>query len=216
MANADDKSLERLGLSAEERAKLEAEEKRRLADMAAEVSRRYDPSRLGKLSVAAAGRAEKLDDETRRRMEARLGGSFGDVRVVRGAFADRVTRRHGADAVTIGATGLILVRDTPRTNPKTPEGRAVIAHELTHVRQAQRGLHFALEQGSSGHAHEQEAYAVERAVLRDEKGGALSQTSSARKLSQETRQERTIERVLELYAEAQREHRDRHGGGNER
>jgi hypothetical protein len=176
------------------------------------VSRRYDPARLGKLAIAGAGRAEKLDDNTRRRMEARLGGSFADVRVVRGPFADRVTKRHGADAVTIGATGLILLRDTPRTNPNTADGRAVLAHELTHVRQAQRGMHFALEQGSSGHAHEQEAAHVERTILRDEKAGvgtAGLQPTSQRNIEQ--RQWRVIQRVLERWLAEQRDELDRHG-----
>jgi hypothetical protein len=212
MSSEDDKSLETLGLSAEERARLEAEEKKRLLALANDVSRRYDPARLGKLAIAGAGRAEKLDDETRRRMEARLGGSFGDVRVVRGPFADRVTKRHGADAVTIGATGLILLRDTPRTNMKSPEGRAVLAHELTHVRQAQRGMHFALEQGSSGHAHEQEAERVERTILRDEKTGAgTAGLRPTAKQSSEQRRWRVIQRVLERWEEEQRDELDRHG-----
>jgi hypothetical protein len=215
MASEDDKSLERLGLSPEERARLEAEEKRRLAELALEVSRRYDPSRLGKISVEAAGRAEKLDDDTRRRMEARLGGSFADVRVVRGAFADRVTRRHGADAVTIGATGLILVRDTSRTNPRTPEGRAILAHELTHVRQAKQGMHFALEQGSSGHAHEQEAERVERRVLRDEKGGSAAPRAAARP-DPEAQRHRVVARVIEMVERDERDRRERRGVGFER
>jgi hypothetical protein len=212
MASNDDKSLESLGLSAEERARLEAEEKRRLVDLAQEVSRRYDPSRLGKLAIAGAGRAEKLDDDTRRRMEARLGGSFGDVRVLRGAFADRVTRRHGADALTIGATGLILMRDTPRTNPRTPEGRAVLAHELTHVQQAKQGMHFALAQGSSGDAHERRAADVEAGVLRDEKGAAAQQPM----VDPEELRERIVARVVDLVDGEVRDERERRGAGFER
>jgi hypothetical protein len=212
MSSADDKSLESLGLSPEERARLEAEERKRLLALANEVSRRYDPARLGKLGLAAAGRAEKLDDDTRRRMEARLGGNFGDVRVVRGPFADRVTKRHGADAVTVGATGLILLRDTPRTNPQSKEGRAVLAHELTHVRQAQRGMHFALEQGSSGHAHEREAESVERAILRDEKDGiGLAGLQRTAQQDPEQRRWRVIQRVLERYEDEQRDELDRRG-----
>jgi hypothetical protein len=212
MASNNDKSLETLGLSSEERARLEAEEKRRLAELARDISRRYDPARLGKLSIAAAGRAEKLDDDTRRRMEARLGGSFGDVRVVRGAFADRVTRRHGADAVTIGATGLILVRDTPRTNPRTPEGRAILAHELTHVRQAKQGMHFAHTPGSSGsdEAHEVQARDEEMSSLRDEKSLAAAEPDP------EERREHVVSRVMEMVGRDLRNRRERRGAGFER
>jgi len=203
MSSDDQKSLESLSLSASERAALEVEERRRLDELAAEVQRRYDPARLGRLTVAGAGRTEKLDDETRRRMEARLGTGFSDVRVVRGAFADRVTQRHRADAVTIGSTGVILMRDTPRTNLKSPEGRALLAHELTHVRQAKGGMHFALERGSDGAAHEQEAEQVERTVLRDEKSGVgtVRASMAAKEQNGETVEAwraRVVARVLAL------------------
>lgn len=170
MSSDDSRSLDSLQPSADQRAALEREEQRRLEELAAEVAQRYDPERLGRLSASAAGRAEKLDDDTRRRMEARLGSNFSDVRVVRGAFADRVTQRHNADAVTVGSTGVILMRDAPRTNLRSPEGRALLAHELTHVKQAKQGMHFALEQGSSGAEHEQAAERVEASVLNEERG----------------------------------------------
>jgi len=106
-------------------------------------------------------------------MERRLGGRFSDVRVFRGPFAEAVTKAHRADAVTIANTGMILVREGPRSDPKTALGKALLAHELTHVSQAQRGLHFALEGGESQSApHEQEAEAVEQAVHADETGQA--------------------------------------------
>ena len=47
-----------------------------------------------------------------------------------------------------------------------------MAHELTHVSQAQRGLHFALEGGESqGAPHEQQAEAVESAVHAEASAG---------------------------------------------
>ena len=207
MSSNDDKSSESSSLlTAHQRAELELAEHRRLVQMAEEVQRRYDPARLSKVEASAAGRAEKLDDETRRKMEARLGARFDDVRVIRGAFADRVTKRHRADAVTIGSTGLILLRDTPRTNMRTPEGKALLAHELTHVRQAQRGMHFAKEQGSDGAAHEQEAHRVESDVLRAEKHGHATGGPDL-----ETMRDKAVHRVLELMEEAQRVERDRRG-----
>src|SRR5258708_556322 len=98
-------------------------------------------------------------------MERRIGGNFAGVRVFRGAFAESITRQHKADAVTVGATGMILVREGPRSDPKTTLGKALLAHELTHVKQAQKGFHFALEaSGKSNEAGEAEAEKEERRV----------------------------------------------------
>lgn len=197
MATDDPKSLDDLNLSEEERARLAAREQRMLEDLASDVASRYDASRLGHISASAAGQAEKLDPETRRKMERQLGGSFGDVRVVRGSFAERVTRRHRADAVTVGSTGLVLLRDTPRTDLKTRAGRALLAHELTHVKQAQRGLNFALERGGQGAAHEQEAeHAEAKALAGDKRGGPATDP--------EVRRRKILDRVLEKVSEARR------------
>lgn len=143
----------------------EAERKRRALALSQEIAQRWEPSRLSKLVVGGAGSGEKLDLDTQSEMERRLGGRFGDVRVFRGPFAEAVTKAHRADAVTVANTGMILVREGPRSDPKTALGKALLAHELTHVSQAQRGLHFALEGGESqGAPHEQEAEAVEQQV----------------------------------------------------
>jgi hypothetical protein len=143
----------------------EEERKKRALAMSQEIAQRWEPSRLSKFVVGGAGSGEKLDLGTQSEMERRLGGRFGDVRVFRGPFAEAVTKAHRADAVTIANTGMILVREGPRSDPKTALGKALLAHELTHVSQAQRGLHFALEGGESqAAAHEQEAEAVEQQV----------------------------------------------------
>lgn len=168
MATDDDKPDDAL-LSEEE------ERKKRALALSQEIAQRWEPSRLSKFVVAGAGAGEKLDLDTQSQMERRLGGRFSDVRVFRGPFAEAVTRAHRADAVTIANTGMILVREGPRSDPKTALGKALLAHELTHVSQAQRGLHFALEGGESqGAAHEQEAEAVEQAVHASETGQAAA------------------------------------------
>ena len=121
-------------------------------------------------------------------MERRIGGRFGDVRVFRGPFAEAVTKAHRADAVTIANTGMILVREGPRSDPKTALGKALLAHELTHVSQAQRGLHFALEGGESqGAAHEQEAEAVEQQVHAEETGQARGRRQGRRRWRRRSR-----------------------------
>jgi hypothetical protein len=163
MATDDDDNLAG-GISEEER-------KRRALALSQEIAQRWEPSRLSKLVVGGAGSGERLDLDTQSEMERRLGGRFSNVRVFRGPFAEAVTKAHRADAVTVANTGMILVREGPRSDPKTALGKALLAHELTHVSQAQRGLHFALEGGESqGAAHEQEAEAVEQQVHADETG----------------------------------------------
>ena len=158
-----------------EEALTEEERRKRALALGQEIAQRWEPSRLTKFVVGGAGSGEKLDLDTQSQMERRLGGRFGDVRVFRGPFAEAVTKAHRADAVTIANTGMILVREGPRSDPKTALGKALLAHELTHVSQAQRGLHFALEGGESqGAAHEQEAEAVEQQVHAAETGQAVA------------------------------------------
>lgn len=160
-------------IDVEELSKLsEDERKKRATGLSDDIARRYDPTKLASLVVDQAGRGEQLEYGLRSQMERRLGGSFEHVRIVRGQFAEDVTRAHRADAITVANTGMILVREGPRSDPNTALGKALMAHELTHVTQAQRGLHFALEGGESGEgAHEAEAEKVEGAVAAEEGGG---------------------------------------------
>jgi Domain of unknown function (DUF4157) len=161
--------------ASDEAQRLSEEERRKRAalKLSQEIAQRWDASRLSKLVVGGAGSGERLDLGTQSEMERRLGGRFSDVRVFRGPFAEAVTKAHRADAVTIANTGMILVREGPRSDPKTALGKALLAHELTHVSQAQRGLHFALEGGESqGAPHEHEAERAEQQVHAEETGQA--------------------------------------------
>jgi hypothetical protein len=187
----------------------EEERRRRAQALSQEIAQRWEPSRLSKFVVAGAGAGEKLDLDTQSQMERRLGGRFADVRVFRGPFAEAVTKAHRADAVTIANTGMILVREGPRADPKTALGKALLAHELTHVSQAQRGLHFALEGGESqGAAHEQEAEAVEQTVHAEE----TAQAPGARRGGGGgVDRAQVIARVLELVEEYQRTQTERLG-----
>jgi hypothetical protein len=202
MATEDDDSE---GLSEEER------RKRAQLRLSQEIAQKWEPSRLSKLVVSGAGSGEKLDLQTQSEMERRLGGKFADVRVFRGPFAEAVTKAHRADAVTIANTGMILVREGPRSDPKTALGKALLAHELTHVSQAQRGLHFALEGNESQAApHEQEAEAVEQQVHDEET--ARGQKAAARGGGKRgVDRTQVIARVLELVDEWQRLQAERLG-----
>src|SRR3954471_1472747 len=167
-------------MAADDRDDEEEERKRQALALSQDIAERYRPEKLSKLVVDQAGGGEHLDLGTRQEMERKLGGQFSDVRVFKGPLAEAVTRQHRADAVTIANTGMILVREGPRSDPKTALGKALLAHELTHVKQAQRGLHFALEGGESqGAPHEQEAEAVEQQVHAAETGGAPAAGAAA-------------------------------------
>lgn len=110
-------------------------------------------------------------------MEHRLGGDFSNVRIIRGPLAEEITARYRADAVTVGGTELILVREGWQSNFQSAEGAALLAHELTHVRQNQRGLHFEHSGGAddASSEHEIEAYRVQAQVKAEEQGRRTKQ-----------------------------------------
>ena len=192
----------------------EEERKKRSKKLSQEIALKYDPDRLSRIVVDEAGRGEHLDEATRSEMERRIGGSFSGVRVFRGAFAEAITKQHRADAVTVGATGMILVREGPRSDPSTALGKALLAHELTHVAQAQGGLHFALEGGEGQHApHEQHAEAVESQVHAEESGGGGhgGGKGGGKGGSSKDVEKQVMEKVFEMIAEQERMRRQRLG-----
>jgi hypothetical protein len=149
-----------------------------------EITRKYDPGALSKLIMRDAGRGEALDLHTRSQMEQRLGGDFGGVRVIRGPLAEEVTARYRADAVTVGGTELVLVREGWRSNFQTAAGASLLAHELTHVQQGQRGLHFAHTPGGHDEAHselEAEAELNEHMTAADHQGRSLANEAEVRR-----------------------------------
>jgi Domain of unknown function (DUF4157) len=195
-------------MAADDRDDTEEERKRRQLLLSQEIAQRYSPDRLRRIVVDEAGRGEHLDVGTQSEMEKRLGGTFQGVRVFRGPFAEAITRQHRADAVTIASTGMILVREGPRSDPKTALGKALLAHELTHVRQAQSGLHFALEGGGAQNApHEAEAEHVEAAVHAEASGagalhgGAAGSHTAGQGGNQEEKRRQIMKRVYELLEE---------------
>lgn len=146
-----------------------------------EIALKYDPSTLSRHIMRDAGRGEPLDLHTRSRMERRLGGDFGNVRIVRGPLAEEITNRYRADAVTVGGTDLIMVREGWQSNFQSAEGAALLAHELTHVQQQQRGLHFAHSGEGAEHSDiEQEAYGVQAMTRAEEQGRNLADESTKR------------------------------------
>jgi hypothetical protein len=194
----------------------EEERKKRALKLSQDIAARYSPDKLSKIVVGEAGRGEHLDLATQSEMERRIGGKFGDVRVFRGPFAEAITKAHRADAVTVANTGMILVREGPRSDPQTALGKALLAHELTHVKQAQSGLHFALEGGEAQAApHEAEAEHVE-AQVHAESSGALQAAAGGgaahgKQDNPEHKKKKVMERVFEMLQEHARLHRERLG-----
>lgn len=171
----------------EDLSKLSPEERERLArhlqdgrlPLDQEIARRYDPKRLARMVVAGAGSGEPIEGGLRSRMERQLGGDFRNVRVVRGAIAEEFLGRHRADAAAIGGTELVLVKDGPRGNFQTPAGAGLLAHELTHVQQQQRGLHFSGAPGERTHL-EEEAEASELQAEAQARGESRSRAERQR------------------------------------
>ena len=96
-----------------------------------------DPSPSMHLAMASVGRVagEGLEPQTQRLMEDRFGHDFSDVRIHSDAGAASSAQAMGARAYTVGRDVRFAAGEY---RPDTPDGRHLLAHELTHVLQ-QRG-----------------------------------------------------------------------------
>ena len=184
-------------------AALEDEESHDLGD---DILKKWDPERILGLVARRAGKGERLDEATRRRYERKLGADFGDVRVYTGEFAEEVTKAHRAEAVTVGKTGMILMGGSPGKGRDSRAGQALLAHELTHVAQGQRGIHrkgtFSESTPLAKEQSEAEAEAVEAEEMIGSDGSSIDDET------EDERQEKFFEmvraRVMDMFAEDQR------------
>ena len=183
-------------------------------DLNDELAKKYDPERLLQIVGKRAGNGDPLDASVRNKYERRFGVDLGHVRVFTGEFAEEFNRRRDAYAVTIANTGMVMMGGSPDKSMASASGQALLAHELTHVSQAQRGLHFALEGGESqGAAHEREAEAVEQEVHATETAQAAKQAGQARRGAGGVDRQQVLARVLELVGEWERTQAERLGRG---
>jgi hypothetical protein len=165
-----------------------------------ELARKYDPERMLRMVSRRAGKGERLDHSIRAKYEKRFGVDLGHVRVYTGEFAEEFNRQRSAYAVTIGSTGMILMGGSPDKSMGSTSGQALLAHELTHVAQAQRGLHRkATFDGGMPFTeeHEAEAESVEQSVSSEDAGAstnAATQAGSAAMASKEAL-ERAVEEI---------------------
>lgn len=183
-------------------------------DLSDEIAKKWDPERLLRMVAKRAGKGEKLDEATRAKYERRMGADFSNVRVYTGEFAEEVAKQHQAEAVTIGDTGMIMMGGLSERAPTTTAGRALLAHELTHVAQSQRGLHRSADMGSAPLAteeHEQEAHAAEQQEHAESSGGGGGPTEGEKAQAEQEARENIIDLVLQKLAEDERVHYIRTG-----
>lgn len=188
-------------------------------ELSDELARKYDPERLLQLVSRKAGRGESLDASIRAKYEKRFGVDLGHVRIVTGEFAEEFNRQRDAYAVTVGGTGMILMGSSPDKAAGTRGGEALLAHELTHVAQAKRGLHNRGTTPDFTHADEIEAHEVEHEVESGHEGGqgAGAQTANAAQSAMASEQqhkeqlEKIKARVIEMMGEVARTQYMRNG-----
>lgn len=179
-------------------------------ELVKDIAKRWDPERLMKLVAARAGKGEQLDESLRSRYEKRLGTDLSHVRVHTGPFAEEFNRTRNAEAVTVGGTGMILMGGAAERTPGTAAGNSLLAHELTHVAQATRGLHNRgkgdLELATE--EHEAEAQAMEAEEAGDTAHAELKRVESDRNQSEEL-QKTIVDKVLALLGESLRSMQER-------
>jgi hypothetical protein len=164
---------------------------------------RWDPGKLSRFMRASqSSKGQRLDASHRSRFEKRLGVDLGDVRIFSGELAEEITRAHNAEALTVGDTGMILMRQSSAFAPGSAAGTALLAHELTHVAQAKPSIMRKQVDTDLAEEDESEEEAVqqESEVLAEELGMSGEKESSADKDNKEKeRKEKIREKVMELW-----------------
>lgn len=108
-----------------------------------------------------AGPGRPLEPELREDMEAHFGYDLSQVRVHIGAAAERSARDVNAIAYTAGSN---IVFGAGRFSPSTPDGRRLLAHELTHVIQQSKAVDIHPRRENKRQALHSEFLAVQRKV----------------------------------------------------
>src|SRR5215813_9181127 len=138
------------------------------------LASKWDPGKLSSfLKSSQTSKGQRLDAGHRSRFEKRLGVDLGGVRIYTGTLAEEITKAHGAAALTVGDTGMILMRQSSKHQEGSAAHTALLAHELTHVAQARPDA-MARKAASADladkTASEQEAEHHEAEVLAEETG----------------------------------------------
>jgi hypothetical protein len=191
-----------------------------------ELAKKYDPERLLRMLGKRAGKGEALEHSVRNKYERQFGVDLGHVRVFTGEFAEEFNKQRGAYAVTVGGTGAILMGNSPDKSMASASGQALLAHELAHVAQQQRGLGGGLHRKAIiempfAEEHEEEAHEVEAAAHAEAQGAAHAAAVGAAQKGEEgaggsgkgllEQIEQIKKRVLDMMADATRSQLLRNG-----
>lgn len=188
----------------------------RAEDLNDELTRKYDPERLLKMIGQRAGKGESLDLAIRNKYEKRFGVDLSHVRIFTGEFAEEFNKQRNAHAVTVGATGMILMGGSADKGMAGSGGQSLLAHELTHVAQAQRNQGGGLYRKTTEampftEEHEAEAEHHEQAVAAEGAGGKGAGAAKADGKKLEEAIEQVTERVYDMMADAARTFSYRNG-----
>ncbi|MEW6231993.1 MAG: DUF4157 domain-containing protein [Chloroflexota bacterium] len=130
------------------------------------IFRRVESPTMGiALATMAHSQGEPLEGEVRREMEAILMSKLEGIRLHRDTAAGRAATLLQAEAFTVGKDVFFA---PGRFAPTTPQGQALLGHELTHVAQqlsGRAGGGFDLENSARGREPEREALATEATML---------------------------------------------------
>jgi len=80
----------------------------------------------------------RLDPTLRTEMETITGADLSEVRIHTGGEARQMASSMGARAFASGPSDVFFARD--QFHPSTPQGKSLLAHELTHVAEGESGL----------------------------------------------------------------------------
>ncbi|MFC7388217.1 eCIS core domain-containing protein [Sphaerisporangium rhizosphaerae] len=143
--------------------------------------------------TAGIGGGHPLRPADRDFFEDRLGADLDGVRIHTGGAAERAARAVRAKAFTVGTD---VVFGQGRYAPETPQGRHLLAHELTHVVQQAPGALARAPEDGAGQDEPASAWTVPASLSLSGLAGAgwLS-------LSRETK-ERLVDKALDVAAEA--------------
>lgn len=119
--------------------------------------------------ISSPGRS--LDGAVQRDMEEKIGGEFSDVRIHTGPLAATAAESINARAFTVGNH---VAFGRGEYQPETDDGKRILAHELTHVRQRSAGAMSVLPKADASLVVdpdprlEREAEEVARGITEDE------------------------------------------------
>jgi hypothetical protein len=145
----------------------------------AETAPPINPCLIPPTILSDASTWQPLDARTRAYFEPRFGHDFGGVRVHTDERADISARKLNAFAYTAGQD-VVFHRGT--FSPETTEGKRLLAHELAHVVQQERGANLSVQAQRAepaGGSAEREADRAADAIIRGEPIPALSPTAGA-------------------------------------